>query len=182
MSQNNPGQLSTTLPHNRVPQEPATLFLETRSFAGSWCSQVWLGWLPASPRDLPVSASLTLGLQACVTAPIFLWGCCRLNLGSHAFYAGAGDQIRFSCLQDKDATPHPHWCHGPTQNCLGRISTVPKSAKRAPQELVSKPHQKPRQLSGKTAPRAIADTGTFLQPERIPKAKAEVKGDFHFSI
>lgn len=52
---------------------------------------------------------------------------------------------------------------------------MPRSAKRAPQELVSKPHQKPCQLSGKTAPRAIADTGTFLQPELIPKAKAEVR-------
>lgn len=61
----------TTL--NLIYQEPSTLpFEKGQSFA--WCLPIRLTALPVSPRNLPVSASLALGLQVYITTPrIVTW-------------------------------------------------------------------------------------------------------------
>lgn len=54
---------------NEPPHLSITLFFETEVFHGLRSSRLWLKWVPASIRDLPVSAHQALGLQMCAARP-----------------------------------------------------------------------------------------------------------------
>lgn len=93
---------------------------------------------------------------------------------------------RHSSIEEKqaieDAPPNLDQSQGLTQNCLSRTGAVPRrgtSAKRIPEDSLSKSTKTQSQLSGETAPRAIPGHRhkPSIKSELIAKALTAFKAD-----